>query len=241
LDINQKRQKNALLLGSFSECLRVSELIKKSSASVKVLGYLNEKNVKNDQMPFLGNYAQFDEVIDIFKIEEVLFCSKDITSKEIINYMSKTKNHRVDFKIIPHETDYIIGSNSKNSQGNIYTIDIIFNILQEEQIRNKRFIDLVFAFIFLLFSPLLILIQNNRLSFLSNCMSVILGNKSWVGLSNKSKVHLKGLKPGVLSCTYFKEEREPSYSEEIDYVKNYNIYKDLEIIFKNLSNLGSLK
>lgn len=238
-DINQRRPKNALLLGSFKECLRVNDLIKKSSASIKVLGYLNEVNVKNDEIQFLGSYSQFDEVIDIYKIEEVLFCSKDITSKDIINYMSRTKKQWVDFKIIPHETDYIIGSNSKNSQGNIYTIDIIFNILQEEQVRNKRLVDILFCILFIFLLPLFLLIQKRKFGFLNNIFSVFSGYKTWVGLSKVSRLSLKRIKPGVLSCVTRDADPDFLYKSEIDYAKNYNIYRDIEIVFKNLSNLGN--
>lgn len=237
-DIHQRRAKNALLLGSFKECQRVHELVKKSSASIKVLGYLNEINVKNADIPFLGSYNQFDEVIDIYKIEEVLFCSKDITSKGIIHYMSKTKNQKVDFKIIPHETDYIIGSNSTNSQGNIYTIDIVFSILQEEQIRNKRLVDIVFVLFALCFSPILIFLQKNKINFVRNILNVLIGNRTWVGLSRNSKLNLKRVSPAVLSCVNIPYvDGEGSYKLEIDYAKNYNIYRDIEIFFKNLSNL----
>jgi GT2 family glycosyltransferase len=236
-DINQKNPKNALLLGSYIECVRVGEIVKKSNASVKVLGYLNEFDAKSKEMPFLGSYSQFEEVIAVYDIDEVLFCSKDLKSKDIISYMVKSKDAKVDFKIIPNETDYIIGSSSKNSQGNIYTIDILFNILQEDQIRNKRLIDLVFVFGLFLLSPIFVLFQKNKAGFLRNLFWVFWGVKSWVGVSRESNVKLGKVKDGVLQCV---SEADPfAYQKEIDYAKNYNIYRDIDIISENLTNLGS--
>ncbi len=152
--------------------------------------------------------------------------------------MSKTKNQKVDFKIIPHETDYIIGSNSTNSQGNIYTIDIVFSILQEEQIRNKRLVDIVFVFFCLCFFPILIFLQKNKINFVKNILNVFVGNRTWIGLSRNSKLNLKRVSPAIISCVSIPNiDVESSYKLEIDYAKNYNIYRDIEIFFKNLSNL----
>ncbi|MFN8436916.1 MAG: glycosyltransferase [Cytophagales bacterium] len=239
LDINFKKPKNALLLGSYSECIRVNKIIQKTGASISVKGYLNDLDAHDSKMPFLGTYSQFNEVLNFYNIDEVLFCSKDIESRKIIKLMQKCLNPKIDFKIIPEQTDYIIGSNSSNSQGNIYTIDIVFNILKSELVRNKRVIDLVFSILTILFLPILVLFQNNKWCFIKNIFKVIWGTHSWVGISKQSKIKLPSIKDGIIIYPNgFNCSDEEKYHLEFEYAKNYSIYDDIAIILKNLSNLG---
>jgi hypothetical protein len=66
---------------------------------------------------------------------------------------------------------------------------------------------------------------------------VFWGTKSWVGVTHKSNLKLGKVKDGVLQCV---SEADPfAYQKEIDYAKNYNIYRDIDIISENLTNLGS--
>ena len=45
------------------------------------------KMEKNNE--FIGNISQIKDIITIYKIDEVIFCSKDIAHREIIDKMSE--------------------------------------------------------------------------------------------------------------------------------------------------------
>ena len=81
------------------------------------------------------------EVVQIYKIDEIIFCSKDISAQDIMQWMSKLGSS-IDYKIIPKESLSIIGSSSKNSTGELYTIEIQFNINTPMARRNNRMLDL---------------------------------------------------------------------------------------------------
>ena len=70
-----------------------------------------------------ASQASLDEVCRVHKPDEVIFCAKDIPTVAIIGWMRRI-GQRVDFKIAPADGDVFIGSNSKYTQGELYTIDI---------------------------------------------------------------------------------------------------------------------
>ena len=50
--------------------------------------------------------------ININKINEVIFCAKDVTAQKIIYSMADVNSKNIDFKIIPEKSQFIIGSQS---------------------------------------------------------------------------------------------------------------------------------
>ena len=56
--------------------------------------------------------------------------------------MSVIDRHNLDFKIAPEESMYVIGSNSINTQGELYAFEVN-GINKPENIRNKRVFDII--------------------------------------------------------------------------------------------------
>jgi len=82
--------------------------------------------------------AQVKEIIMVYRIDEVIFCSKSMTHQAIIDQMSALQDLKVDYKIAPEDSLSIIGSNSINTAGDLYTVNIN-TITRVENKRNKRF------------------------------------------------------------------------------------------------------
>ena len=59
---------------------------------------------------------QIDEISAINRVDEIVFCSKDLPSQEIIRIMTRLIGSSVDFKIAPPESLSVIGSNSINTR-----------------------------------------------------------------------------------------------------------------------------
>ena len=229
-------------MGSEQEIIRVEEIMKTAHMSFKFLGKVShEENPKSST--FLGGIKQLSEVIQIHKINEVIFCGKDVSEKKIISNMVFSSVN-LEYKIAPPESHFIIGSNSIDSPGELYLIDIK-SLNENKNIRNKRVFDFITATILLALSPVFLLLYKKPMNFLGNTWEVVVGKKSWVGYSKEfTEVHtLPKLKKGVLSPTdqFHFTDLDPQLVKNLNikYVKDYQVNNDLNILLKGIMKIAS--
>ena len=210
-------------------------------AFVGLVSYINHKNNSNG---FLGSLEQIREIITIHKINEVIFCAKDIPAQVIIDKMSELKDQQVDYKIAPPESLSIIGSNSINTSGDLYVIDINA-ITKMSNRRNKRLLDIIISFILLLLYPIDLFIVKNPLQLFANLISVLFSRKSLVGYMTSSESdgqRLPVIRKGILTPLDVFENKdidtEACSRLNIMYARDYKLSNDLKIIFKGFRNLG---
>ena len=147
----------------------------------------------------------------------------------------------VDFKIAPPESLSIIGSNSIDTAGDLYILNIN-EISKKSNLRIKRTLDLFLAFLFLCFSPILIFYYQRKLIFLKNMFHCLFGKKSFVGyyfnVTNQES-NLPYLKKGILTPLDILKSKDESLSCKINliYARDYHILKDLKIIKQAWKNL----
>jgi len=188
----------------------------------------------------IGNINQLDQIQLIYKIDEIIFCAKDVSSQQIISWMNKLANCKVLFKIAQPDTSYLIGSNSSDANGEYYTIDNQ-KISQRDAVRNKRTFDILMALFLILFSPFILFKFKNKKRLFKNLFACFIGTKTFVGYSkeiNEEKVQLPNLKTGILFPTDNKKNQgNPLTKTNLLYAKNYSIRTDLEIIVSNWKRL----
>ncbi len=243
LSIYSKRKRKILIIGEISEAKRVKNIIEQVSANTDIVGFLNPEETETSD-EYLGNISQIDEIIKIFKINEIIFCAKNLATEHIISMMLRLSEKNVSVKIAPQDSISIIGSNSINTPGSIYTLD--FNsITTPNNRRLKNLIDKSFAIIFLLFSPVIFLFVKEKIGFFKNIFLVLIGKKSWVGFYESK--NFSGKPPTIKKCILtpidsIKTDKKLSetiiLSLNISYAKNYQIENDIFIILKNIKNLG---
>ena len=242
LDLGESRDKKTVIVGNGDESLRIINLIKERQLKLNILGYLspNESALVNDY--YLGSAYHIKDIINIYKVEEIIFCSKDITSNQIIEWMTGIGSRQVDYKIVPQESNYVIGSNSKEKPGELYALGIRLNIEEENHLRNKRTLDVALGILFLALSPFLMWFMKSPFGFLRNIIDVISGKLSWVGFSDTEDANLPKIRKGVLnpaSRLNVYELDSPTLNKlNVIYAKEYNVYSDLQLILKSFRNLG---
>jgi len=238
-----KYLKKIIIVGRNVECARVSEMLQQTGLHYNLLGFVSPSS-KTQMSGFIGHLNQIQDMTRINKIDEIIFCSKDISSQKIIKTMLKLSNADVSYKIASPDSVSIIGSNSIDTAGELYTIDIN-SIAKSENVRNKRMFDLLIALLMLVILPVMIIVVNRRLGFIKNIFNVIIGSLSWVGYSTKQNVNIYSLpkiKTGVLSpddiVVAKKHSKESIEKLNMFYAKNYRIWTDLMIILKRIKELG---
>jgi O-antigen biosynthesis protein len=233
--------KRFLIIGSEEECVRVYNLLQQTEIKTGFIGFIHIDKKETHHDLYVGLMNQLEEAVGIYEIDELIFCSKDLSAQKIISHMSIIDRHDLDFKIAPEESLYVIGSNSINTQGELYAFELN-SINKPENIRNKRLFDVLSSVLLLAFFPILILVSRSFLGLLSNILSVLFGLKSWVSYHKVGeKDALPKIKKGVLNpVSHLKSD----YSEltlfklNMLYAKEYRLKNDLDILLKNLNRLA---
>lgn len=237
--IGTARKKRFVIVGEKEEANRILSLLKQT-ANVGYNAILStDENSSND---YDGSLNQLSDFIHINKIDEVIFCAKNITAQSIIEQMATIKSNReVDYKIAQPDSLFLIGSNSIHTAGDLYLMDVN-NIDKPNNIRKKRTLDFFICLLFIVLTPILIFTIRNPFSFFSNLLNVILGKKTWVGYNKSaSNQQLPKLKKGIISIADNVEVQSLEIEKKLNiiYAKDFSVLTDLKTIFKNIRKLGN--
>ncbi len=242
--INEDKNKRFVIVGEKDEAKRVSELLQKTMITPGFIGLVSYHRHRQNTDGFIGYLGQIREIIWIHNIDEVIFCAKDVPSQVIMDQMSELKDQQVDYKIAPPESLSIIGSNSINTAGDLYVIDIN-SITRIPNRRNKRMLDVITATGLLVLYPFLFFIVKNPIGLFRNIFLVFLCLRSWVGYSelSESEIHrLPEIKKGILNpFDAFRKKPVPGDAIarlNLLYARDYKISNDVNIILKAFRDLG---
>ena len=245
--------KRIAIAGNEEEYKRILSLLKESSIKTAFAGFISTEvtgniSEQNNVLNYLGKFSQLEEIISIYKINEVIFCAKNLSAEKIIDAMSAQENTSVEFKIAPRESLSIIGSNSIDTAGDLYTIDIN-SVNKPANKRKKRIIDIASSLFFIPLLPILFFIVKSPINFIGNIFKVLFGFNTWVGtipsppqsrLLNKEKQ--EGLRAGILSPADALKSNHitPDIAERLNkvYAKDYSARNDISIILKGIRKLG---
>ncbi|MFM8432010.1 MAG: nucleoside-diphosphate sugar epimerase/dehydratase, partial [Bacteroidota bacterium] len=241
--------KRLLIVGDAEEGVRVLSLLKLSGTQHNFIGFVQpDESVYTSSLPeyrqfLLGSIGKLPEMAEVFSPDEIIFCAKDISSQVIIRQMGSIGGRDIEFKIAPPESMFIIGSSDIDDPGELYAVDIN-SISKSTNRRNKRLLDLGMSLLFLLTVPLLIIFQKDPSGFIRNLLNVISGKLSWVGFDRSAdqEGQLPATKAGILHPSDAIKSREINTSSlhrlNTLYAKDYQVSKDLYIMWKGVRNLG---
>jgi len=248
--LGSEKVKRIIIVGNEVESERVIKILQQAGISDQLIGYVsvNDKDygVSGGNIPHheselhLGVISQIKEIIQIYDVDEIIFCSRDIPANQIIEWMTKIDSKVLDYKIAPDESDFIIGSGAIQSQGDFY--DVALGIIQKSNIRNKRILDISLSLVFSIFSPVLMWFTKNPAGFLRNNILTLTGKFSWVGFSSNGQINLPNIKKGILNpaIIYNGKKLDDKTKKRLDllYAKDYKVTTDINLIYKGFRYLG---
>ena len=244
--------KHIAIVGNEEEYKRVYGLLKESTVKIGFAGFVSADGSEPKTENYIGKLNQLIDIISIYKIDEVIFCAKNVSSERIIDAMAESD---IEFKIAPEGSSSIIGSNSIDTAGDLYSIDVN-SVNRPSNQRKKRIIDCLLSITLLMLSPLLVFIVALPINYLLNCVKVLLGFNTWVGeaqaptLKGEMRQHaLKQGSTGILSpadaihlspAADATNSISPEISERLYkiYAKDYSAMNDVKIVMKGIRNLG---
>jgi GT2 family glycosyltransferase len=229
------------IVGATDEVERVVGILQQTRMSV---GYVASVSPSEEmQAGNTGTLAQLDDIVRVHSIDQIIFSARDVSSSTIISTMSTLAERSLEFKIAPPETLYLIGSNSIETSGDIFIVDV--NSLSKPiNQRQKRVLDVALSLLFVAVMPVLVVLQKRPVAFLQNLVQVFFGRKTWVGFKRTaSKDKLPSLKTGVLHplCMTPQSHWNDEIAQKLNlvYAKDYKVANDLTMIWKNVRNLGA--
>ena len=241
-NLSRDKMKKLVIVGSQEESERVQRLLHLAEVQKNFIGTVAPRAAADTRM-YLSSLPQLAEVVQIYKIEEVIFCSKDVSAQDIMSWMARL-GPAVDYKIVPQESLTIIGSSSKNTAGELYTIDIRYGIAQPRNRRNKRTADVFIAVAFFFLFPVLAFVAGRPAGLVRSIFRVLAGRRTWVGYAatGQGDSNLPPLRPGVLSpldALPMKNLDERTIQRlNFLYAKDYHVSKDVDVIWRGRRWLG---
>jgi len=242
-----KDKRRIAVIGRQEEATRVATLVRVVNKKCDFIGMVHSDDSQaetpsQDSFQQLGNISQLEDIISIYRINEVVFCSKDIPANDIINLMTKLQESQVEYKIAPEESDSIIGSNSINTYDEIYGVHIN-SISKSGNRRKKRAFDLITSIFLLLFIGIDIWFVRHKGQFIRNIFAVMSGKKSWVGCQPLDGENpLPDLQPGVLypSDAFNFNQTDPNLIHKVNvmYMQDYSLLADINIMYRGFKHLG---
>lgn len=241
LSLGKNVPQRLIIVGSANEAKRVKSLLQEAQIQKEIIGRVSPE--KTIEPKALNTINRLDEVTQIYKVEEIIFCSKNISTQDIMHWMA-TLGPNISYKILPEESLSIIGSQSKKTRGELYTIDIQYAIDQPINRRQKRLLDLALALLLIITFPIHLLFLKARQAFFQNVWKVITGQHSWVGYRQVAPENqsLPKIKPGILTPLdeFDININNPDTIRRLNflYAKNFTLSADIDIIWKGYQYLG---
>jgi O-antigen biosynthesis protein len=223
-----------VVVGGNTETHRIQSLIAQSQVRYEYLGFVSASSEK--PTGYVGVLAQIKEIVEIFKINQIIFSATDVKASQIMETMSALSGMSVHFKIVPENSTIIIGSNSKNTLGELYTIDIRLALEDKRVRRNKRIFDIGFCLWTWLFSPVLVFMAKGRL-LLKASPKIFVGKRTWVGYNRSHDAsQLPVIGDSLVDAALGFEDEALVQNSHLAYAKDYSIQKDLTILIKYIFN-----
>lgn len=227
------------IVGQGAELQRVEHLLRDAVARVDAVFHVAPGQNLPPQGRFVGHTGQLTDIVAIHAIDEVVFCSANLTSKKIIELMCRPFGPDIDFKIAPTDMSVLMGSNSIDTAATLYMVGI-GAIGKPSAQRLKRLFDLASSFTILLFWPLAFLAQPSFIRVISEALNVLIGRKTWVSYSQVNAAdlgQLPKLRPGVthpLHGVLF-EHQNFNQPANMFYARTFGLRHDFAVLMRWLS------
>lgn len=231
---------NTLIIGTREEYESCLQLMNEAGMQQKVLGRVA---VEPGDETALGKWPVLENVVRSVPLREIIFCQGFLSFKEVVGFLPQLKNKA---KLMVHAagSQSIVGSKSGKSSGESLSKENGFHLSDPYNRRLKRLLDISVSFIGVVGFPVHLFIVKKPFGFLSNCLSVLIGNKTWIGY-NAAVGTLPKLRHGILTSNGLPAGQKQSLPlqslQMMDYwyARDYEVGRDIKLIRSGYRELGA--
>ena len=241
LNSNKDRDEHTqtVIAGSVVEFEAAKQLLKDAGLQQRVVGRVTVAADDNDGIGSVKNIKSLSTVIPF---REIIFCQGALSYAAIIESIQQLPSS-VNSMIHAHGTTSIVGSNSKDSSGEVVSKENGFKLSDPYNRRIKRLIDVSISIFSLITFPVHLLFVKKPFSFFRNCFQVLFAKKTWIGYAVSEK-NLPVLHDAVISCNGIPADnkqqlpRESLQMMDYWYARDYEPMNDFKLIRRMYRSLG---
>lgn len=251
--LSAKSQSNIAIIGAKQEALRVRALLSdlgKDGGRLITVDAADASGAEAD-----GNLRDLLDLVGQHDVDELIFCAQDLEASTITGWMTRL-GPSYSYKIVAPESTSIIGSPSRNSPGELYTLELSLAIDDAAHRRSKWIFDKISSIALLVLFPVGLLYSmvnrrsqrsggastgadgsNHSVTYLKHSMQVLLGQRTWVGYhqGTEATAGLPDLKPGIYTPRAMVDDSSVRlYRINLAYARDYEWSKDLGVLLRRL-------
>ncbi len=106
------KNKRIIVVGTEQECKHIQTILKDYKIQNGFIGNITPDITIKRHPGFLGSFAQLKDILKIYRIDEVIFCTNNLGLENILNKMSELKSLAIDYKFAQEKSFAILGSNT---------------------------------------------------------------------------------------------------------------------------------
>lgn len=243
--------RRTVIIGTDEEAVRLAQKIKTQKSDLhSFIGLIGKTHSdigkKVNGFTVVGSVGNIKTIFTEKKINEVIFSSEEISYAEMMEIVSASKDNNVDFKIVGSDMNFVVGKSSVTMLDDIPLVEINYNISSPAVRTVKLIFDYALSLAVLIsFYPFIYFLtkttrkETDFRKFVLAVPSVLSGKRSFVGPKKSVLIESMDLGKAGLTGLWYIDEGAFTDSEKLDfyYVKNQNIWLDLEIIGKTLNKM----
>lgn len=230
------------IIGSQEEIGRVIGLLDKAGISYDFIGGLSPSPEKMEpgHINHLNNLKEFSR---LNRVDELIFCARDIPIQEITHWMGVC-GPAYAYKVIVEHGSGIVGSRSKNTAGQLYTLELSYRLADPVHRREKRIFDIALSLVMLPLWPLTTWWTASPVRHFLAIFRVLAGRMTWVGYApgEPDPEGLPPLRKGVLHILsgVGGDEWTPQeiHHQHFLYARDYRLGTDLGIVLRGYRQIG---
>ncbi|QNF31923.1 glycosyltransferase [Adhaeribacter swui] len=241
LKLGFQPRKRVAVVGSEPESKSVLQLLKQANNDFKMVGFVSPSGEKRAAKEYLGELSQLNDIIQVQKLNEIIFCAKDLTVSQIYEWMVAINNNAVQYRILPEDSENLPINKAHYPITDYYALPLELKLFRKEQVRYKALLDFLLALTFLVLSPALIWLVQRKAGFFWNCWLVLSRQCSWVGLHHTLDQHYRKHKAVLTPLDQFAPNRfdeQTIRQMDVLYAQKYSVRSDVKIILKAFRYLG---
>ena len=222
-----------LIVGSAAEAERTLGLLQRAGVQRNYLGRIDPATEPAPDS--LGRAAELETLVGLYRADELIFCSADLTLEAIQLWMRQL-GPRLQYRILPEASSSIIGSHRSDRRGTLYTIDVNLRLAEAPHRRAKWVLDRALALGLLLLTPLLIWFLRIPNGYLRTTLNVLLGRKHWIGYARPDarEATLPPLKRGVFTPAPGNPVTDPETRHHVNflYARDWSVGTDWNLFWR---------
>jgi len=244
--IGQDVAKRIFIIGEKDEVENVQRLLDQSFANHSVVAKIAPTD-DYDLEYFDGSLTKIGQLSSLENANEFIFCMKDLEWQKVMELMN-SMGSQIEYKMVGDDKLSILGSKSKNTSGELYSVQFEYNLSRWQDLFKKRILDILVSLVFLILFPIMIWLQKsfsnkdgqfNLVRYFGNMINLLIGSKTLVSYNtiDTRLEELPKIKSGLLEVAHHKNfDNSLVHRANVIYAKDYNIWKDIELLFANKKN-----